>query len=149
MKVYIGADHGGFELKKKIFSWLQTAGYTVTDCGNSVFNAQDDYPTFAFAVSEAVAKDEKSKGVIICRSAAGAVIAANKVTQIRAVAVFDPKAALHARAHNDANVLGLSGDWTDANSAAEILKIFLATEFSKETRHARRIAQITAYEKSH
>jgi ribose 5-phosphate isomerase B len=86
------------------------------------------------------------KGILFCRSAAGMVIAANKVQGIRAVGVFDEKQAVHSRTNNDANILGISGDWTDENSAKQIIKKWLATDFSGDERHKRRIAQIADME---
>jgi ribose 5-phosphate isomerase B len=86
------------------------------------------------------------KGILFCRSSGGVVIAANKVKGIRAVAAWDEKSAMHAREHNDANIIAIAGDWTDEESAKKIVKIFLETEFTKEDRHVRRINQIMDYE---
>lgn len=149
MKIYLGADHGGFELKEKIKAKLTTEGYEVTDLGNNRFDFNDDYPDFAFKVAEAVSKEEKSRGVLVCRSAAGMIIAANKVKGIRAAAASDLKSAIHSRDNNDANVLGLSGDWLTEEEAYEVVKIWLTTRFMKEERHKRRIEKIKQYEEKY
>lgn len=158
--IYLGADHGGFDLKEKIKKWLTKWGYEYKDLGNVLYEKEDDYPSFAIAVAQRVVEEEKkgnvypkpwqdrSKGVITCRSAAGMVIAANKVKGARATTAFDSRSAKHSREHNDANVLALSGDWLDEYTAKKILKIWLATEFSGETRHIRRLGEIEAYEKN-
>ena len=152
--IYIGADHGGFQLKEKIKVWLKEWGVEFEDVGAKSLGPEDDYPEFAFAVAEKVgAQDDNvipwkqaAKGILLCRSAAGMVIAANKVCGVRAVAVTDEKAARHSREHNNANVIGISGDWTDENQAQKILKVWLDTEFSKEARHRRRVGHIAMYE---
>lgn len=148
--IFIGADHGGFELKKKIVQWLDERHLPYTDVGAHTFDAEDDYPAFAFAVAEGVAKaPAENRGILACRSAAGVVIAANKVVGVRAVAPFSVEAAHHSREHNDANVLGLSGDWLTDEQAHEMLFAWLDTPFSNEERHVRRVQQITEYEKNH
>lgn len=145
MKIYLGADHGGFELKEKIKQWLTHWHYQYEDLGNTVFDKDDDYPQFAFKVAEKVAKEPQALGILLCRSAAGMVIAANKVKGARAVAVFDLKSAIHSKEHNNANILGLSGDWLSEDQASQILKAWLKTPFSQDERHQRRIRQIDNY----
>ena len=148
--IYIGADHGGYELKEKIKQWLSEWKLQYVDCGAHTVDPEDDYPQFAFSVAEAVSHEDnmtkswskRTKGILVCRSAGGMVIAANKVKDIRAIAVTDLKSAKHSREHNDANVLGLSGDWMNEKQAKEIIKMWLDTEFSNEARHKRRINQI-------
>lgn len=146
MKIYLGADHGGFELKEKIKGWLTEWGYEIEDLGNTVIDENDDYPDFAFKVAESVAKNPESRGILACRSAAGMVIATNKIKRIRAVAAFDVVSAKHSREHNNANVLALSGDWMDETTAREIVRVWLETPFSKEERHQRRLDKIRKYE---
>lgn len=145
--IYLGADHGGFELKKKIKKWLDEWGYEYEDLGAHVNDPDDDYPQFAFAVAEAVAEDpEEHKGILGCRSAGGVVIAANKVKGVRAVASLNEESAEHSREHNDANVVGLSGDWLTDEEAKAILETWLDTSASPEKRHVRRRTQIAQYE---
>lgn len=154
--IYLGADHGGYELKEKIKSWLTEWKLKFEDLGAHKMDPEDDYPQFAFAVGEHVGMEDdalspwpkRAKGILACRSAGGVVIAANKMRDVRAVAVTDVKSAKHSREHNDANVLALSGDWMTDTQAKEIVKTWLDTEFSKEERHTRRINQIREREYS-
>ncbi len=154
--IYLGADHGGFDLKEKIKNFLDKSGYRYKDLGNTVLDSEDDYPEFAFAVAEKVGKDDgdlpwkkRDKGILFCRSSGGMIIAANKVKNVRAVSVFDEKSATHSREHNDANVIALSGDWTDLSNAEKIISAWLKTEFSDEDRHRRRLGKIKAFENEH
>lgn len=146
MKIYLGADHGGFELKEKIKAKLIAEGHEVADLGNSRFDFNDDYPDFAFKVAESVSKEPESKGILVCRSAAGMVICANKVKGIRAASVWDLKSAIHSRDNNDVNIIGLSGDWLSEEEAYEIVKVWLTTKFNNEDRHVRRIKKIKKQE---
>ncbi len=152
-KIVIGADHGGYKLKEELKPFLEQLGYRVEDVGT---NSEEsvDYPDYAIKVSEAVGKAEKAvsgfppvMGILLCRSAAGMMIAANKVKGVRAVAAFDETSANHSREHNAANVLGLSGDWMTTEQAKKIVKAWLETPFTGEERHARRIQKIAAFEK--
>ncbi|MBI3034661.1 RpiB/LacA/LacB family sugar-phosphate isomerase [Candidatus Woesearchaeota archaeon] len=154
MKVFIGADHGGFELKDRLKKFLAGEGYDVADVGAKVFDANDDYVDYAFRVAEKVGAAEsrrlfqdECRGVLLCRSSAGMVISANKVNGVRAVSGFDRKSVLHSREHNASNVLALSGDWTSPEKAEELLKLWLKTPFSNEERHARRLMKIADFEK--
>lgn len=120
------------------------------DLGAYKLDPDDDYPQFAFAVAEKVSHEDdmtktwkkRTKGILACRSAAGVVIAANKIKDVRATAAFDETSARHSREHNDANVIALSGDWLDEEKAKKVLKVWLDTEFSGLERHKRRIEQI-------
>ena len=148
--IYLGADHGGFELKEHIKQWLTEWDMEYQDLGADTLDSDDDYPDFAFAVAEAVAKNSNQhRGILACRSAAGVVVAANKVQNVRAVAVHTAEGAQHSREHNDANVIGLSGDWMTLEQAKEVLHTWLMTEFSHEERHQRRLDKITNYEQHH
>lgn len=147
--VYLGADHGGFQLKEQMKLWLQDWGIPYEDKGAYQLDGEDDYPDFAFAVSEAVAQaPQVNKGVLVCRSAAGVIIAANKIKTIRAVAPATLEGAIHSRQHNDANVLGLSGDWLDVATAKTMVQQWLNTPFSAESRHQRRLDKITLKEQA-
>jgi ribose 5-phosphate isomerase B len=152
MTIYLGADHGGFPLKEKIKTWLDDWEYQFSDLGALQLDAQDDYPDFALAVAKQVAADrakqQDSFGILLCRSGGGMVIAANKVPGVRAVLVFSVKEAIHAKEHDDANIISLAGDWMDPEIAQASLKAFLETEFSGGERHLRRIKKITDYETS-
>lgn len=152
--IYLGSDHGGFELKEAIKKVLDKSGYKFKDLGNSSFDKDDDYPEYAFAVAKKVGKEDdptkpwkdRSKGILFCRSSGGMIIAANKVKGVRAASVFDEVSAKHSREHNDANVIALSGDWTDEKQARKIILKWLETEFSNEMRHKKRINMIKEFE---
>lgn len=154
--IYLGCDHGGFQLKEKVKKWLGEWKLEFKDLGAHKLDPEDDYPQYAFAVAEKVSQEDdmtqawkkRTKGILICRSAGGVIIAANKVKEVRAVSVWDLKSAKHSREHNDANVLGLSGDWMNEAEAKEIIRAWLNTEFSHEKRHERRITQIREREYS-
>ena len=142
--IYLGADHGGFKLKGQIKNCLSRWGKRYCDLGNDVYDDNDDYPDFALAVAKKVKKG--GWGILFCRSAAGMVIAANKMAGIHAAAAFDVKSAKHSREHNDANVLVLSGDWLDQKRACQIVRAWLNTKFAREARHLRRLGKIKALE---
>lgn len=138
--------------------WLAQWGDECNDMGNKVFDGEDDYSVFAILVGQKIGESEekrnndptpwvkRDKGILLCRSSAGMVIAANKVKNVRAVSVFDVQSAKHCRQHNDANVIALSGDWLDDKKAREIVKTWLETEYSGEIRHSRRLKYISDFE---
>lgn len=142
MQIYLGADHGGYELKEKVKGWLDEWGYKYEDSGNTAYDKDDDYPDYAVAVARKVGRTPGAFGVLACRSAAGMVIAANKVRGVRAGAAFDVESARHMREHNDANVLAVSGDWLDEKQVKDIIRAFLKAKFSAEERHVRRVGKI-------
>lgn len=156
--IYLGSDHGGFDVKEKIKKWLTEWGYDWEDLGNTYYDRDDDYPIFARLIAEKVASEEKKidryqtlwkdrpKGVICCRSAAGMVIAANKVKGARCATAFNLRSAKHSRAHNDVNILALSGDWLEDYQAKKILAMWLETDFTREERHVRRLRMIEQQE---
>lgn len=142
MKVFLGADHGGFKMKEAIKQYLKDSSYEVEDKGNTALDEDDDYVDYAEAVSKEVSANEGDRGLLFCRSAAGMVMAANKISGVRAVAAFDTKSAKHSREHNNANVLALSGDWLDLEKARKIIDVWLKEPFSQEERHRRRVHKI-------
>ena len=145
MKIAIGADHRGFELKERIKQRLRDLHHEWVDVGTEG-DASVDYTDFAIAAAELVAAGAADRGILICGSGAGMSIAANKVRGIRAALAVSPEGARLARAHNDANVLTL-GAWQqdDAARVLEIVEAFVATEF-EGGRHARRVDKIRDYE---
>lgn len=146
-KIFIGADHAGFKLKEAVKKWLSKSGYTVVDCGAPTLNPADDYPDYAAKVGKKVVATKNALGILVCGSSEGVCVAANKVTGIRAVNVYDVDPAKKAREHLDANVLCLSGWYLWQNQALQITKTWLTTPFSGEVRHVRRIAKIAKLEK--
>ena len=143
--IYLGADHAGFDSKEKIKKYLLQKKYKVIDCGNKRYNANDDYPDFAFKVAKEVAY-HRGFGILFCGSAEGMSIAANKVRGIRAVVAHDITEAKLTREHNDSNVLCLSGWHTPIPLAKRIINIWLQTPFSNDKRHKRRLRKITQIE---
>ena len=144
--IYLGSDHAGFELKQEVARLLRVAGEDVTDLGALELDPDDDYPDYAFAVGQAVAENPEAKGILVCGSAQGVCIAANKVKGIRAVAVTNAEDAARTREHNDANVLCLSGWSLSPDDVAPIVEAFLGTDFTGEERHLRRLGKIVEYE---
>lgn len=149
MRVYIGSDHAGFQLKTDLVSRLQAAGHDVVDMGAETYDPEDDYPAYCLRVGARVVAEPGSLGVVLGGSGNGEQIAANKVPGVRAALAWSEETAQLARSHNDANVVALGARMHSADTAWEILSAFLATPFSGDERHARRIAQITAYETTH
>ena len=143
----MGADHAGFLLKEYLLLYLEKKGYDVKDLGAYAFNKSDDYPDFASAVGKAVSKHKNSFGILVCGSAQGICIAANKIRGIRAVAVESVKDAAITRTHNNANVLCLSGWHLPEEKAVQIAQTFLTTRFSNASRHKRRLRKIAKLER--
>lgn len=145
MTIYLGADHGGFQLKQTLLFWLNQKNIKVVDCGAYELNDDDDYPDFALAVAEQVARDKNNRGILLCRSGAGMAIAANQIKGIRAVDAYDTKSARHAVENNNANVISLAADWLGQDEAKQIIEVFLEARFTNEPRHVRRLAKIEKF----
>jgi ribose 5-phosphate isomerase B len=142
--VAIGADHGGFELKGQLKEYLRDWGYGVLDLGTDSA-APVDYPDFAEAVANAVARGDAALGVILDSAGIGSAIAANKVAGVRAALCYDRATARNSREHNDANVLSLGAKLISAEAAREILAVWLSTQFAGG-RHQRRVDKIRSIE---
>jgi ribose 5-phosphate isomerase B len=142
MRIYIGADHRGFELKNKLVDFLRDQKYEVIDKGNTVYDKDDDYPVFAGAVARAVAQDPDARGIVVCGSGVGVDIVANKVSGIRSGLCETPEQATAARRDDDINVLALAADYIDQATAQAIVKAYLDTSFKNNLRRARRIDEI-------
>jgi ribose 5-phosphate isomerase B len=143
--VAIGADHGGFEMKELLKTYLAELGYAVVDCGTNSKDAVD-YPDFALAVAKEVAGGKAWRGIVIDGAGIGSCMAANKVAGIRAAMCYDYASAMNSREHNDANVLTLGAGLIGINQARTIVKTWLVTDFLGG-RHARRIDKINVIEK--
>ena len=150
MKIYIGTDHAGFELKEELKIFLERLGCEVEDKGAYEFNEADDYPDFIYPVVKAVAEDIDreldSRGIVIGGSGQGEAIVANKVKNIRAAVVYDEYSAEMSREHNDANIISLGTRTLSIGKAKDLVKLWLETPFSNEERHKRRIEKIKAIE---
>ncbi|MFD6949782.1 ribose-5-phosphate isomerase [Nocardiopsis sp. TSRI0078] len=148
MRVYLGSDHAGYELKEHLVSWLKERGHDVVDVGPPAYDAVDDYPPFVLRAAEGVASDPGSLGIVIGGSGNGEQIAANKVRGVRAALAWSEDTARLAREHNDANVLGIGARMHSREEAAGFVETFLSTPYSDEERHTRRISMLTAYEET-
>ena len=146
MRVHVGSDHAGLEFKNTIIEHLKNQGHEVTDHGPFVYDALDDYPQFCIPAAQAVAKDPGAFGVVLGGSGNGEQMAANKVKGVRAALVWSQETAKLAREHNDANVISLGGRMHPEKFCLELVDTFLATPFSGDERHVRRIGQISRYE---
>ncbi|HWQ57691.1 MAG TPA: ribose 5-phosphate isomerase B [Clostridia bacterium] len=145
MKIAIGSDHGGFALKKELASFLASLGYEVTDFG-CADEKSVDYPDIAVPVAEAVVRGEYARGILICGTGVGISISANKVRGARCAHCSEETTARLSRAHNDANLLALGGRIIGVELAKSIAETFLATSFSGDDRHVKRINKIGGYE---
>jgi ribose 5-phosphate isomerase B len=148
VRVYLGSDHAGFELKSAVAEAVAAAGHDVVDCGPSAYQEDDDYPVYVMRAAASVAGDPGSAGIVIGGSGNGEQIAANKIDGIRAALAWNNETARLARLHNDANVLSLGARMHQVQEAVGFALVFLQTPFSGEPRHARRIGEIAGYEKS-
>jgi ribose 5-phosphate isomerase B len=148
MRVHIGSDHAGFDLKNYLVEALTADGHEVIDHGPDTYDAEDDYPVFCIPAAEAVVADPGSLCIVIGGSGNGEQIAANKVVGTRAALAYNLDTAKLSRQHNDANVIGIGGRMHTREEALEMARLFLATPFSGDPRHARRIALLADYEKS-
>lgn len=141
MKISIGCDHGGYELKEKVVEHLKEKGYEVKDYGCFSLDSVD-YPEYARNVANDVANKAADKGIVICTTGIGVSIVANKVKGVRCALCSEALSAKLTREHNDANVLSMGAGMIGPNAAMEIVDTFLTTEFSGMEKHARRIAGI-------
>jgi ribose 5-phosphate isomerase B len=148
VRVYLGADHAGFELKAHLIDHLTGAGHEVVDVGAHEYDPEDDYPPFCLDTARRVVADPGSLGVVIGGSGNGEQIAANKVAGCRAALTWSVETATLAREHNDAQVAGVGARMHTAEEATAIVEAFLATPFSGGERHARRIALLADYERT-
>lgn len=147
MKVVLGCDHGGFELKEDLKAYLGKQGFTVMDYG--VYSEEPvDYPDMALLVAKKVSEDKDCLGIVIDGAGIGSAMAANKVPGIRAAACYDAYTARNSREHNDANLLTLGGRVTGKGLAQEIVSVWLQAKFAGD-RHARRVDKIMQIERKY
>ena len=146
MRVYLGSDHAGYELKTRLIEWLAGAGHEPVDCGPESYVQDDDYPPYVMSAAHGVINDPGSLGIIIGGSGNGEQIAANKVTGVRAALAWNLDTARLGRAHNDANVVAIGARQHSVDEALELVDAFVAEPFSQDPRHERRIALLAEYE---
>ena len=148
MKVAVGADHAGFDLKTQIVPWLESSGHEVVDVGAHILDSADDYPDFAAAVARSVNDGLAERGVMVCGSGVGASIATNKVGGIRACLCHDTYTARQGVEHNDMNVICLGGRVIGIETAKEVIAAFLGASFTPEARFQRRIDKVGEIERN-
>lgn len=152
MRVHLGCDHAGLELKSHLIEWLTDNGYEPVDHGPFIYDAVDDYPVFCLRAAEGVVADREqgldSLGVVIGGSGNGEQIAANKVEGIRAALAWSEETAGLAREHNDAWVVAVGGRMHSIDVMTRLVEVFLTTPFPGDERHVRRIGQMAAYERT-
>jgi ribose 5-phosphate isomerase B len=146
MRVHLGSDHAGLELKEHLTGWLREQGHEPVDHGPFVYDAEDDYPVFCLRAAEGVVGDPGSLGVVIGGSGNGEQIAANKVTGVRCALAWSDETATLARQHNDANVVSVGGRLHTVEEMTRFIGIFLSTDFTGEERHVRRITMLSDFE---
>ena len=148
MRVYLGSDHAGYELKTHLANHLASQGHEVLDVGPHAFDPDDDYPAFCLHTGARVVADPGSLGVVIGGSGNGEQIAANKVAGVRAALAWNLETAQLAREHNDANIVAVGARQHTLDEATAIVEAFLGTAYSGNERHSRRIAQMAEYERT-
>ncbi|WP_242905476.1 ribose-5-phosphate isomerase [Actinomadura terrae] len=146
MRVFLGTDHAGYELKEHLVSWLKANGHEPVDCGAFEYDAVDDYPPFVLRAAQRTAAEPGTLGIVLGGSGNGEAIAANKVKGVRAALVWNEDIARLARQHNDANVISLGARQHDAETATRFVEVFLETPYSQEDRHTRRITMLSEFE---
>src|SRR5579875_721000 len=148
MRVFLGSDHAGFELKARLLERVAELGHEAVDCGAYEYDPQDDYPPPCITAATRAVAEPGSLAVVIGGSGNGEQIAANKVRGVRAALAWNDETARLAREHNDANVVSIGARNHPIDVAVRFVEIFVATPFSGEERHARRIALLDEYEET-
>lgn len=146
MRIHIGGDHAAYDLLQVLITHLEDSGHEVVNHGPFDYDALDDYPIFVLRAAEAVAADQTAFGIVLGGSGNGEQMAANKVPGIRAALCYTSELATLARQHNDAHIVSIGARFTTHEVAKDIVDTFIATEFTNDERHSRRIGMVTAYE---
>ena len=147
MKIYIGADHRGFELKEKMKQWLVGQNYQVEDLGAITFDMVDDYTTYAAKVASAVSLERGSLGLLFCASGMGMSIMANKFDGVRSATAINPAQVASGRKDDDINVLSIASEFGSEDAVKQMITAFLHTDFSPEEKYLRRLNDIKKIEK--
>ncbi|MCX6701803.1 MAG: RpiB/LacA/LacB family sugar-phosphate isomerase [Candidatus Zambryskibacteria bacterium] len=150
MKIYIGSDHAGFEMKKVLVSFLIENGFNIYDCGPKEYIHDDDYPDYISIVAKHVSKEINAKGIIIGWSGQGEAMVANRFPNVRCAVFYggSKHVLTLSREHNDANILSLGAHFITTGEAKQAMELWLGTKFSNEERHMRRIKKIEKYDNS-
>jgi len=147
MKIYLGTDHAGFELKEKMKTFLEVKGHEIVDCGAYEYDKDDDYPDFCGKAAEGVSSDPGSFGFVFGKSGTGEMIVANKIHGIRCGLAINEENVRLMREHNDANMLSFGSAFATVEQMKDLAILFIETPFSEEERHKRRIEKIHTIEK--
>lgn len=147
MKIVIAADHGGYELKNKLFRWLKDNNYDAVDLGNDRYDPGDDYPDFAASAARQISEGKAGKGIILCGSGVGACITANKFKNVRASVCHDTYSAHQGVEHDNMNVVCIGARIIGENLAIEIVKAFVEANFINEERFLRRLDKLNKFDK--
>jgi len=144
MKIYIGSDHAGFEMKRELTLFLSSKGYMVVDCGPKEYNHDDDYPDYISVVANYISRDKNAMGIVIGYSGQGEAIVANRFPNVRCAVFYggSKHALTLSREHNDANILSLGANFLHTGEAKIAVDLWINTKFSGEERHVRRIGKI-------
>lgn len=142
MRIILGADHGGFELKEEIKEWLMKENYEVVDVGAEGLDPEDDFVDYAALVAKEVAVDPEARGILFCRNGFGMMIAANRFSGVRCGEAFDVAAVRKGRTDDDINCLSVPADYIKDGDVKKMIEVFLKTEFSEEERYVRRLAKL-------
>jgi ribose 5-phosphate isomerase B len=148
MKIVIGADHAGFDLKQQVSKHLKDMGHEIVDVGTNQPDQPDDYPDFAKLVAKQVQSGNVERGILICGSGVGASVAASKFKGIRAAICHDHYSARQGVEHDDMNVLVLGSRVIGSSNAVDLVDAYLSAKFSGEERHVRRLAKIKSFEET-
>lgn len=148
MKIFIGSDHAGFEMKKSIIAFLVENQFEVYDCGPKQYDHDDDYPDYVSLVASSVSKDRDSKGIVLGWSGQGEAMVANRFPNVRCALFYGGSKHILtlSREHNDANVLSLASHFITTQESHEAVLLWLKTGFPGEPRHIRRIKKIEQYD---
>ena len=147
MKIYIGSDHAGFEMKKDLISYLKGGGNEVVDCGPETYVHDDDYPDYISVVAKHVSKELGVFGIVIGRNGQGEAVVANRFSKVRCAVFYGGSKHMItlSREHDDANILSLGSSFLTNEDARRAVDLFLDTKFSGDERHIRRIKKIENY----
>lgn len=148
MRIYLGSDHAGYELKQHLIARLGELGHEPVDCGPETYAPGDDYPPYVMRAAQRAAGDQGSLGIVIGGSGNGEAIAANKIAGVRAALAWNEDTATLGRQHNDANVIAIGARMHTLEQATHLAELFVGTPFSEEPRHQRRIDMLTAFERT-
>ena len=147
MKIYIGSDHAGFEMKRELIAYMLKQGHEIFDCGPEKYNHDDDYPDYISVVAESVSNKPDAKGIILGYSGQGEAMVANRFQNVRCAVFYggSKHVLTLSREHNDANILSLGSNFITTQEAKDAVLLWLSTKFSGEERHIRRIKKIEQY----